>query len=91
MKAMILATRKGPRVRPITHIVPKPKIQELQKIVIEVLREYCSTETMVNVSEPEEFTENYLGDGQRFGVEIVELDRQTKTMADSSKSTQEMI
>ena len=74
MKAMILAAGKGTRVRPITHIVPKPMIPILQKPVmeflLELLREHGFTEIMVNVSHLAEEIENYFRDGQRFGVEI---------------------
>jgi mannose-1-phosphate guanylyltransferase len=74
MKAMILAAGKGTRVRPITHIVPKPMIPILQKPVmeflLELLREHGFTEVMVNVSHLAEEIENYFRDGQRFGVEI---------------------
>jgi mannose-1-phosphate guanylyltransferase len=74
MKAMILAAGKGTRVRPITHIVPKPMIPILQKPVmeflLELLREHGFAEIMVNVSHLAEEIENYFRDGQRFGVEI---------------------
>ena len=74
MKAMILAAGKGTRVRPITHIVPKPLIPILQKPVmeflVELLRQHGFNQIMVNVSHLAEEIENYFRDGQRFGVEI---------------------
>ncbi len=74
MKAMILAAGKGTRVRPITHIVPKPLIPILQKPVmeflVELLRQHGFDQIMVNVSHLAEDIENYFRDGQRFGVEI---------------------
>ena len=74
MKAMILAAGKGTRVQPITHIIPKPMIQILQKPVmeflLELLKEHGFKEIMVNVSHLAEEIENYFRDGQRFGVEI---------------------
>ncbi len=74
MKAMILAAGKGTRVRPITHIIPKPMIPILQKPVmeflLELLRSHGFTQVMVNVSHLAEEIESYFRDGQRFGVEI---------------------
>jgi mannose-1-phosphate guanylyltransferase len=74
MKAMILAAGKGTRVRPITHVVPKPLIPILQKPVmeflVELLRKHGFDQIMVNVSHLAEEIENYFRDGQRFGVEI---------------------
>jgi len=74
MKAMILAAGKGTRVRPITHIIPKPMIPILQKPVmeflLELLRQHGFTEIMVNVSHLAEEIESYFRDGQRFGVNI---------------------
>ncbi|MCT0224665.1 NDP-sugar synthase [Synechococcus sp. CS-1328] len=74
MKAMILAAGKGTRIRPITHILPKPMIPILQKPVmeflLELLREHGFNEIMVNVSHLAEEIENYFRDGQRFGVQI---------------------
>ena len=54
MKAMILAAGKGTRVRPITHVIPKPLIPILQKPVmeflVELLRQHGFDQIMVNVS-----------------------------------------
>jgi mannose-1-phosphate guanylyltransferase len=74
MKAMILAAGKGTRVRPITHIIPKPLIPIMQKPVmeflVELLKKHGFNQIMVNVSHLAEEIENYFRDGQRFGVEI---------------------
>ena len=40
MKAMILAAGKGTRVRPITHVLPKPMIPLIRKPVMEFLVEH---------------------------------------------------
>ncbi|MDF5728967.1 MAG: NDP-sugar synthase [Rhizonema sp. PD38] len=74
MKAMILAAGKGTRVRPITHITPKPMMPILQKPVmeflLELLRQHGFDKIMVNVSHLAEEIESYFRDGQRFGVQI---------------------
>lgn len=74
MKAMILAAGKGTRVRPITHITPKPMMPILQKPVmeflLELLRQHGFDQIMVNVSHLAEEIESYFRDGQRFGVQI---------------------
>jgi len=54
MKAMILAAGKGTRVRPLTHVMPKPMIPVLGKPVMEYLVEHLARhgfdQIMVNVS-----------------------------------------
>lgn len=71
---MILAAGKGTRVRPITHVIPKPMIPILEKPVmeflLELLRQHGFTQIMVNVSHLAEEIESYFRDGQRFGVQI---------------------
>ena len=74
MKAMILAAGKGTRVRPLTHVLPKPMIPVLGKPVMEYLVEHLARhgfdQIMVNVSHLAHAIEGYFGDGRRWGVEI---------------------
>ena len=46
MKAMILAAGKGTRVRPITHVLPKPMIPLIRKPVMEFLAAEFSRKTL---------------------------------------------
>jgi mannose-1-phosphate guanylyltransferase len=74
MKAMILAAGKGTRVRPITHVLPKPMIPLIRKPVMEVLVEHLKAhgveQIMVNTSHLAPVIEEYFRDGDRFGVQM---------------------
>jgi mannose-1-phosphate guanylyltransferase len=74
MKAMILAAGKGTRVRPLTHVMPKPMIPVLGKPVMEYLVEHLARhgfdQIMVNISHLAEDIEGYFGDGRCWDVEI---------------------
>jgi mannose-1-phosphate guanylyltransferase len=74
MKAMILAAGKGTRVRPITYSVPKPMIPLIRKPVIESLIEHLKRhgvdDIVINTSHLASSIEDYLRDGDRFGVNI---------------------
>jgi mannose-1-phosphate guanylyltransferase len=74
MKAMILAAGKGTRVRPITHVLPKPMIPLVRKPVMEFLVEHLKahgvSQIMVNTSHLAPVIEEYFRDGDRFGVQI---------------------
>lgn len=74
MKAMILAAGKGTRVRPLTHVMPKPMIPVLGKPVMEYLVEHLARhgfdQIMVNISHLAHSIEGYFGDGRRWDVEI---------------------
>jgi len=74
MKAMILAAGKGTRVRPITHVLPKPMIPLVRKPVMEFLVEHLKahgiTRIMVNTSHLAPLIEEYFRDGDRFGVQM---------------------
>jgi mannose-1-phosphate guanylyltransferase len=74
MKAMILAAGKGTRVRPITHVLPKPMIPLVRKPVMEFLVEHLRAHDiksiMVNTSHLAPVIEEYFRDGDRFGVQM---------------------
>lgn len=74
MKAMILAAGQGTRVRPITYLLPKPMIPIINKPIIEYivehLRNHGIDQIVINTSYLPTSLENYLGDGNRFGVQI---------------------
>jgi mannose-1-phosphate guanylyltransferase len=65
MKAMILAAGKGTRVRPITHVLPKPMIPLVRKPVMEFLVEHLKAhgidQIMVNTSHLAPVIEEWLG------------------------------
>lgn len=71
---MILAAGKGTRVRPITYSVPKPMISLIRKPVVESLIEHLKRhgfdDIVINTSHLAGSIENYLRDGDRFGVNI---------------------
>jgi mannose-1-phosphate guanylyltransferase len=74
MKAMILAAGKGTRVRPLTHVVPKPMIPLLGKPVMESILEHLRDsgfdQIVVNTSHLAPVLQDYFRDGSQFGVEI---------------------
>ena len=74
MKAMILAAGKGTRVRPITHVLPKPMIPLVRKPVMEFLVEHLKThgvkQIMINTSHLAPVIEDYFRDGDRLGVQM---------------------
>jgi len=75
MKAMILAAGRGERMRPLTDQTPKPLLDVAGKPLIqyhiESLREAGFRELVINHAWLGEQIVRYLGDGARFGVEIV--------------------
>ena len=74
MKGMILAAGKGTRVKPITHIIPKPMIPILGKPVMEsmiqLFAQHGIDKIVVNTSHLAEVIENYFGDGHHFKVQL---------------------
>jgi mannose-1-phosphate guanylyltransferase len=74
MKAMILAAGKGTRVRPLTHMMPKPMIPLIRKPIMEAivdhLRQHGFDEIYVNTSYLSGAIEDYFRDGDRFGVRM---------------------
>lgn len=74
MKAMILAAGKGERMRPLTEHTPKPLLQVGGQCLIEyhiqALRRAGIKEIVINVSWLGERIQHYLGDGERYGVQL---------------------
>lgn len=73
-KAMILAAGRGERMRPLTDFTPKPLIRAGAKPLIqyhiEALTSAGFTQIIINHAYLGEQIENYLGDGQQFGINI---------------------
>ena len=75
MRAMILAAGRGERLRPLTDTCPKPLIKvggnPLILWHIEKLKAQGITRFVVNSAHLSELIVEYLGDGHKFGVEII--------------------
>lgn len=74
MKAIILAAGKGERMRSINSEIPKVLIPILKKPMlvwnIELLKKHNINEIAINTHHKPEKIREYLGDGNRFGVNI---------------------
>ena len=75
MKAMILAAGRGERMRPLTDTMPKPLLKVAGKSLIEyhidALVKVGVTELVINHAWLGEMIEAQLGDGSRYGAEII--------------------
>ena len=75
MKAMVLAAGEGRRMRPLTDVTPKPLLTVAGRPLIEHhivgLRDAGVTEIVINVSYLGQQLVEFLGDGSRWGVEIM--------------------
>jgi MurNAc alpha-1-phosphate uridylyltransferase len=75
MKAMILAAGKGERLRPLTLHTPKPLVRAggvpLIEYHLRALKSAGFTEVVINHAWLGQQIEDYLGDGQRLGLNIV--------------------
>ncbi len=75
MKAMILAAGRGARLRPLTDSTPKPLLiahgKPLIAYHIERLARAGVRQLVINTSWLGEKIEAYVGDGSRFGVEVL--------------------
>ena len=80
MTAMILAAGLGTRMRPLTNHTPKPLIKIGGKPLIlwhiERLKKFGFLKIVVNVAYLGEQIKRYLGDGSKFGVDIIISDEQ---------------
>jgi MurNAc alpha-1-phosphate uridylyltransferase len=78
MKAMILAAGRGERMRPLSNTVPKPLLKAggraLIEYVIAALKEGGVTQIVVNHAHLGKQIIDYLGNGSKFGVDIVYSD-----------------
>lgn len=74
MKAMILAAGKGERLRPLTLHTPKPLVRAAGVPLIEyhlrALTRAGFTDVVINHAWLGQQIEDYLGDGERFGLRI---------------------
>jgi len=75
MKAMILAAGRGERMRPLTDHCPKPLLKVAGIPLIEhhinKLVQCGITDIIINFAWLGEMISSYLGDGKRFGVNII--------------------
>ena len=75
MKAMLFAAGLGTRLRPLTDTLPKCLVPVNGRPMIDypllLLRHHGIREIVVNVHHHAERVEEYLGDGSRFGVDVV--------------------
>ncbi len=75
MKAIILAAGRGERMRPLTDTLPKPLLKVAGKSLIEyhieALVKVGVTELVINHAWLGEMIEAQLGDGSRYGAEII--------------------
>ncbi len=73
-RAVILAGGRGSRLKPYTHVLPKPLMPvcdaPILEVVINQLRENGFTELMLAVNHLEGLVRSYFGDGSDLGVSI---------------------
>jgi mannose-1-phosphate guanylyltransferase/mannose-1-phosphate guanylyltransferase/phosphomannomutase len=74
MRAMILAAGLGTRLRPLTHLMPKPMAPVLNAPVMEhglrLLAAHGFTEVIANVSYMPDRIKRHFGDGSALGIEL---------------------
>lgn len=74
MKAMVMAAGVGTRLRPLTHIIPKPMIPITNKPVLEhtleLLRRHDFEEVVINLHFYPEMIKDYFQLGQRYQLKI---------------------
>lgn len=74
MDAVILAGGLGVRLRPFTHIIPKPLLPVGEHSVLEItinkLRECGFDNLIITINYKSHLFETYFGDGSRFNVKI---------------------
>ncbi len=77
MKAIILAGGKGTRLRPFTHVFPKPLMplgeaepMPIMEVVVRQLARFGFTDVTVITGYMTELIEAFFGDGRRFGSRV---------------------
>ncbi|MBT3297553.1 NTP transferase domain-containing protein [archaeon] len=75
MKAVIMAGGLGTRLKPFTHVLPKPLLplgeHSVLEIVISKLRDHGFDEIFLTTYYKSNLFESYLGDGSKYGVKII--------------------
>lgn len=88
MKAMILAAGRGERMRPLSDVLPKPllKVQGKALIVwhIERLAKNGFQTIVINIAHLGDKILKFLGDGSKWGVELLYSDEQKKGTLESA-------
>src|SRR5690349_7684120 len=96
MKAVVMAGGEGSRLRPLTVDHPKPMVPILNKPVMEhildLLKRNGITEIVVTVQYLASVIQNYFGNGNDFGVNIVYAVEETPMgTAGSVKNAEELL
>lgn len=88
MTAMILAAGRGERMRPLTDVKPKPLIEVGGKTLIEWHIEKLSSlgfrDIVVNIAHLGYMIPEFLGDGSKWGVNIIYSDEQKEGALESA-------
>ena len=74
MQAVLMVGGKGTRLRPFTHILPKPLVPvgetSILELVLRQLRFYGFEHAILSVGHKAELIMAVVGDGSRFGLKI---------------------
>src|SRR3954468_6442248 len=81
MKAVIMAGREGPRLRPLTSNAPKPLLplvnRPMMEHILDLLKRHGIDEIVVTVAFMANSIRDYFGDGSEFGVKIAYATEET--------------